>query len=163
MENILRPVAQSCAVSGTRFEPGKTVISILCIDSHGTYQRFDCAEGCEQQLESVHREVCRWRVRIIAPDVSATEKRKEANRSAAELFFALSEKAEDSELTEEEKLLINFLALHLERQRILRGVGSASGQYLHIREKKIFTLPKCKWDAKLIAGMTAHLGPLAKS
>lgn len=162
METILKPVAKACMLTGEVFVCGQTVVSILLHHPDTGYQRLDCTEAAARAYQPEGREVCRWRIRFAAPDTSAHELRKAARQTAEDLFKDLHEKHRVASLQADEALLLNLLATHLERQKVLRGIAAGTPQFLHIREKKTYHLPSCEWDPLALASMLNQLGPLVK-
>lgn len=163
MDTILKAAAKSCVLSGEAFASGQTVVSILVHQVDQGYQRIDCTEAAAQAYKAEGREVCRWRIKFAAPDASAAEQRKEARQTAEELFKDLYRKSQDTPAKKDEALLLNLLATHLERQKVLRSVASGIGQYLHIRDKKTYHLPSSDWNPTDLSAMISQLGPLVKS
>ena len=142
MEMHLQPLAMACAVSEQPFAEGDRVASYLVRATTMEVVRYDLLESAAGQFSPEGFVACRW-VHPFKPR-SANENPDRALKLTAEnLFVTLADPA--TEPTPESTRLMQFLALMLERKKILRPKGrSADGEknrYEHARTKQMFEVP----------------------
>jgi hypothetical protein len=120
MELHLPPSAQSCYVSGEPFVADERIVSLLVRPDGGeTVERFDLREGAEAGFTPPGRVACRWR-HLFTPRSTVNPDRT-LKLTAENLFLTLADPA--NELSVEDTRLVQFLALMLERKRVLRPKG----------------------------------------
>jgi len=88
--------------------------------------------------------LCRWQ-HTTKEAGSDSDGNKQMLQSVEEIFLALnglsdSDVADDTEATEESKAFNYFLAIMLERKRVLRLISAKKGRYRHIKMKKELTV-----------------------
>jgi len=162
MDLNLQPLAISCHVSGLRFEDGQRVASFLVNDpASPEVLRFDLLETEIPKFEPRGTVVCRWVHPFKARrggDIAA----KTLKLTTENLFLTLADPA--TEPTEENTRLLLFLALMLERKKVLRPRGkTADGQrvrYEHARSKQMFELPADELSPEFFVAVQAQLSVL---
>lgn len=155
MEIPMRSVGEACALTGEPFAPGDRVWSLLRRTEDGGLERLDVFERERERLERDGSVICQWGHRIREPETSEAEERKAALQTAEELFLSLYEEP-DGEQTQEEDPGVHearermkfFLALQLERRRVLRPLGR--GLYRHVSLKREFSVPQLELTPDLV-------------
>jgi len=143
MDLNLQPQSSQCHVTGEPFVEGARVASFLVNDPASTgILRFDLLETASASFQAPGPLVCRW-VQPYKPRKSGANPDRALKLTTENLFLTLSDPT--TEPSEENTRLLLFLALMLERKRILKPRGlSADGtrqRYEHARLKQIFELP----------------------
>lgn len=143
MELNLQPLANCSQLSGTPFEDGQRVASLLVNDAKSPeIQRFDILETELESFTAQGTIVCRW-VHPFKQRRSGDNAAKTLKLTTENLFLTLADPA--TEPTEENTRLVLFLALMLERKKVLKPRGkTADGarvRYEHSRSKQLFELP----------------------
>jgi hypothetical protein len=172
----VRPGAKVSTLTGAPFNEGDRIVCLLfATDQPGELGRADLLQQEVETFELRGTLLGRWS-RIVK---SAADEAKEAQQmtiaSAESLFFSLFDEA-DSEVTpsiaEENpadaltmrELLQHFLALLLERRRILRALGARNREgkqlYRHIKEKRDFEVPIRELSPSAIAQLQDVIGEL---
>jgi hypothetical protein len=128
MDIAIRSVGEVSGRSERTFVPGDTVWSYLYRSAEGFIERLDIHSDEREGLELEGPVICRWSQLIKEKDVSEAEERRAALQSADEVFLSLFEENEDGEeqdaaALEARERLKFFLALQLERKRILKPLG----------------------------------------
>ena len=160
MDIVLKSPTSQCAVTGRPFEAGDRVVSVLVRQPDGQFGRLDALASEAGALPAPEGEVlCRW-ARVFQPKAQdAQAAAREMRLSMESLFLSLME---EEPLAEENEDLVRFLALFLERKRILRPgrVPSREGcvAYEHAREKRVFQVPAGELDAAFFMRMQDKLG-----
>jgi hypothetical protein len=143
MEMNLQPLAPTCFVSGETFVDGARVASYL-VRSGAALEivRYDVLETHAGNFLPDGFVACRW-VHAFKPRRAGENPDRALKLTAENLFVALADPS--TEITPENTRLVQFLALMLERKRILRPRGrSSDGQrnrLEHARTKAIFEVP----------------------
>lgn len=141
MELAIRPLGTSCAASARPFAEGDAVVSVLLRLPDGTYERLDCAEDQVGALARPGTPVCRWRqVYKPRPDAGAAARAQKMSAEALLLEVFGSGTEPDPQNLE----LVQFLALFLERRRVLRARGATPEGlriYDHPRLARTFHVP----------------------
>lgn len=140
MEMHLQPLATTCSASGEPFEDGARVASFLVRRGAAMeILRFDVLEKHAATFTPDGIVACRW----VHP-YKARKQGENADRAlkltAEHLFVALADPT--TEPTPENTRLVQFLALMLERKKILKPRGKstdgARNRYEHAKSKQIF-------------------------
>jgi hypothetical protein len=172
----VRPGAKASTMSGNPFSEGDRIVCLLfATDQPGELGRADLLEAELETFKLTGTLLGRWS-RIVK---SAADEAKEAQRmtaaSAESLFFSLFDdvEAEVVAVAEEvdpqqaqalREVLQHFLALLLERRRILKAVGRRSLEgkqsYWHPKEKRSFEVPICELSPTSIAQIQDVIGEL---
>ena len=139
----LQPLATTCFVSGQPFAEGDRVASFLVRTSTMEIVRYDLAEAGAAQFTPEGFIACRW-VQIFKPRKATDSDTARALKLSAEnLFLTLADPA--NELNTESTRLVQFLALMLERKKLLRPRGrNADGTknvFEHARTKQLLEVP----------------------
>ena len=163
MELHLNASADTCFISGSPFSEGDRVVSFLVRDDAGEYSRFDCLESLEREKSPQGEILCRW-TRTFKPVAAATDHDKELKMSAETLFLSLTDEEPEGDGPDENADLKRFLALMLERKRVLknRGTGREGGtiRYEHMPSKQMIEIPGGEMDAAFFMNMRDKLGVL---
>lgn len=141
MELNLQPRASSCFVSGRPFSEGDRVASLLSMTDSGAVLRYDALEANADQVVPQGYVACRW-VQVFKPQPKEGSADRALKLTAENLFLTLADPS--TEATPETDRLVRFLALLLERKRLLRPRGrSPEGRdlYEHSRTKQLFQVP----------------------
>jgi hypothetical protein len=144
MDLHLPSMASSCFVSGNPFVEDERVVSrLLRRDEDGEVVRVDVQAPAEEKLElPAGRVACRW-VQVFKPKVAEENPDKELKLTAENLFLTLADPG--NELSEEDARLVQFLALMLERKKLIRPQGrSEEGDkevYIHRGTKNRYEVP----------------------
>jgi len=161
MEMILQPRAAACFVSGQSFRDGDRVASLLSRTDKGEVTRYDALESQAGLLRPEGFVACRW-VQVYREHARAGDPARALKLSAENLFLTLADPA--TEATPETARLVRFLALLLERKRVLRQRGrTPDGQrdlYEHSRPKQLFEVPAIELGPEFFVAVREQLGVL---
>jgi hypothetical protein len=139
MEMHLQPLATNCFVSGESFVEGARVASFLVRLASMEIVRYDVLETSAPQFAPEGFIACRW-VHAYKPRRAGENPERELKLTAENLFVALADPL--TEPTPDNTRLVQFLALMLERKKLLRPRGrSADGEknlYEHAKTKQMF-------------------------
>lgn len=143
MEMHLQPLATTCFVSGEPFADGARVASYLVRRGAAMeIVRYDLLEAHMANFAPDGIVACKW-VHPFKPRRAGENTDRTLKLTAENLFVALADPT--TEPTPENTRLVQFLALMLERKKILRPKGrSADGErnrYEHAKSKAIFEVP----------------------
>jgi hypothetical protein len=143
MEMHLQPQGATCFVSGEPFVEGTRVASYLArVGAALEIVRYDVLETHAGGFTPEGQIACRW-VHAYKPRKEGENQDKALKLTAENLFVTLADP--QTEPTVENTRLVQFLALMLERKRILKPKGrSADGlrnRYEHAKSKQIFEVP----------------------
>ena len=138
----LQPRGTACFVSGQPFTAGDRVASFLVRSTTLEVVRYDVLEAQAGGFAPEGFVACRW-VQAYKPRPAGENADRELKLTAENLFLTLSDPT--TEATPESTRLVQFLALMLERKRILKPKGrSADGEknlYEHARTKQLIEVP----------------------
>ncbi|MGA3008159.1 MAG: hypothetical protein ABSE59_09740 [Opitutaceae bacterium] len=161
MELILQPRAQACQVSGQPFADGDRVASFLVRGADGAVARCDVLAAQAAEFSPSGFVVCRW-VQVFKPMAKGEDSGRQLKLTAENLFLTLADPA--TELAPENTRLVQFLALLLERKRILRPKGrTADGErqrFEHARTKQLYEVPAGELTPEFFAAIQEQLGTL---
>lgn len=140
MDLHLQPLATACFVSGELFTEGARVASYLVrVGAAMEIVRYDVLETQAGSFVPEGTVACRW-VHPFKPRRAGENPDRALKLTAENLFVTLADPT--TERTPENVRLVQFLALMLERKRILRPRGkSADGHWLryeHAKSKVLF-------------------------
>ena len=142
MEMHLQPLAITCFVSGEPFVEGARVVSQLVRNAAMEIVRYDVLETHAANFAPEGFVACRW-VQIFKARRGDENADRTLKLTAENLFVTLADPT--TEPTPDNTRLVQFLALMLERKRILRPRGrSADGArtlFEHARTKQMFEVP----------------------
>jgi hypothetical protein len=161
MELNLQARALSCRVSGQPFQEGDRVASLLVRTEAGQVVRYDALEANAAALQPEGFVACRW-VQAFKPQPKGENRERTLKLTAESLFAALADPS--TEPTPENDRLVRFLALLLERKRILRprGPAPAPGRdlYEHARTKQTFEVPAIELTPEFFIAVQGQLSVL---
>jgi hypothetical protein len=161
MELNLQPRALSCFVSGEPFREGDRVVSLLARSDAGAVVRYDALEANAASLAPEGFVACSW-VQVFKPQPKDGNRDRALRLTAETLFLTLADPS--TEATPETARLVRFLALLLERKRLLRPRGrSPSGEgdlYEHGRTKQVFTVPPIELTPEFFVAVREQLSVL---
>ena len=161
MELNLQPRALSCFVSGEPFREGDRVTSVLVRADSGAIVRHDALEANAASLEPQGFVACSW-VQAFKPQPKDGNRDRALKLTAENLFLTLADPS--TEATPETARLVRFLALLLERKRLIRPRGkSPSGEgdlYEHGRTKQMFTVPDIELTPEFFVAVREQLSVL---
>jgi hypothetical protein len=152
MDISIRSVGEASAVSGEAFKPGDRVWSCLFRSPEGLVERIDVLEAERESLEVGEQVLCKWSHTIKPRKESEAEARRAALESADDVFLSLFEDPEGEEsadqLEETRDRLKFFLALQLERKRVLKPLGNR--RFKHMSSGREVTVPELEVTPELI-------------
>ena len=161
MELNLQPRAGSCCVSGHPFREGDRVASLLVRRETGEVARYDALESQAGALKPEGSPVCSW-VQVFKVHPRPGDAGRALKLTAENLFLALADPA--TEASPETERLVRFLALLLERKRLLRPRGrTADGRrdlFEHARTRQRFEVPAIELSPEFFSAVRAQLGVL---
>lgn len=162
MDLQLQPLATQCAVSGEPFTAGVRVASHLVrMGAALEIMRFDVLEAHLEGFRPEGFVACRW-VQPFKPRRAGENPDRALKLTAENLFVTLADPT--TEPTPENTRLLQFLALMLERKKILRPRGpSADGlrqRYEHAKSKAIFEVPAGELTAEFFVAVQEQLSVL---
>jgi hypothetical protein len=142
MEMHLQPHSTTCFVSGEPFVEGARVVSHLVRSATMEIVRYDVLEPHTANFTPPGFVACRW-VHVFKPRRGDENPDRSLKLTAENLFVTLADPT--TEPTPENTRLVQFLALMLERKKILRPRGrSADGArnlFEHAKTKQMFEVP----------------------
>jgi hypothetical protein len=141
MDLPLQPPATACFLTQQPFVEGQRVASFLVRGKTGEVMRYDIVESEREKFEWEGSLVCTW-VRAYKPRKAGENPDRELKLTAEALFLTLADPA--TEATPENTRLLQFLALMLERKRVLKPKGrSRDGTkniFEHAKTKQLFEI-----------------------
>ena len=142
MDMQLQPLASACHVTGQPFVEGNRVASHLVSRKTGEVVRYDLLESENGHFAADGVVACRW-VQIFKLRKANENPDRALKLTAETLFLTLADPT--SEPTPESTRLLQFLALMLERKRVLRPKGRTTdglrNLYEHAKTKQVFEVP----------------------
>jgi hypothetical protein len=143
MEMNLPPLAVACFLTGEPFADGQRVASHLVRDAKSPdVVRYDVLESAVAGFNPPGFVACRW-VQPFKPRREGENPERAMKLTAENLFVTLADPI--TEPTAENTRLLQFLALLLERKRLLRPKGrTPDGEksiYEHAKTKQLFEVP----------------------
>jgi hypothetical protein len=161
MELNLQPRAPGCAVTGRPFEEGDRVASLLVRRESGEVVRYDALEASAGDLRPEGFVACRW-VQVFKPLAKLENPERALKLTAETLFLTLADPSTAE--TPETARLVRFLALLLERKKVLRPRGrSPDGTrelYEHARSKQRHEVPAIDLGPEFFAAVREQLSVL---
>jgi len=142
MELTLQPLASSCCISGKPFGEGDRIASHLVRGALLEIRRYDLLEDHRDGFYPDGVVACRW-VHVFKPRAKEENRDRALKLTAETLFLALADPA--TEPTPENVRLVQFLALMLERKKLLRSRGrtadGAKNRLEHMKSRQIYEVP----------------------
>lgn len=155
MELSIKTVGECSSISGVPFAVGDEVWSYLYRGGEGQIERADvlAQERGDLQLEGGF--LCRWCHRIRERGATEAELRREALQNSEAVFLSLYEEGGEEAAAPESGLtraqLKFFLAVQLERKRVLRHLGP--GRYRHVALKRVFEVEEFPFTPELVSAL----------
>ncbi|MEY2878603.1 MAG: hypothetical protein RLZZ15_983 [Verrucomicrobiota bacterium] len=160
MEMHLQPLATMCFVTGQPFAAGDRVASFLVRGATLEIVRYDVGAAREAEFTPAGFVACRW-VHAFKPRGQENADRA-LKLSAENLFVTLADPM--NELNAESTRLVQFLALMLERKKVLRPKGaSPDGEknlFEHAKTKQVFAVPAGELTAEFFVAVQEQLSVL---
>jgi hypothetical protein len=165
MEMHLQPLATTCFVSGETFVDGVRVASYLVRNGAALeIVRYDLLETNAATFAPDGSVACKW-VHAFKTRRSGENPDRALKLTAENLFVALADPT--TEPTPENTRLVQFLALMLERKKILRPKGltsdGARNRYEHAKSKAIFEVPAGDLTPEFFVAVQEQLSVLVGS
>lgn len=162
MDLNLQPPAAVCRATHEPFTAGQRVVSFLVRDpAQPEILRHDVAETALGQFSPGGQVVCRW-VHAYKPRRAGENPDRALKLTAETLFLTLADPATES--TVENARLLQFLALMLERKRVLKPRGrSADGERLrleHVKTKQVYEVPAGELTPEFFVQVQSQLSVL---
>lgn len=162
MELNLQPLAPVCFVTGKSFEEGERVVSFLVRSETSTeVVRYDVLESARGEFTPPGFIACSWG-HVFKPRKTGENPERELKLTAENLFLTLADPA--VEIAPENERLVQFLALMLERKKILRpkSRGTAGGRdvFEHAKTKQLYHVPAGELSPEFFASIQEQLGAL---
>ncbi|HEX2101819.1 MAG TPA: hypothetical protein VHF69_14195 [Candidatus Synoicihabitans sp.] len=162
MELNLPALASRCQVCGEAFVDGERVVSVLVrLDAGEAVQRFDLRVAQEKEFQPPGRVACRW-VHTFKARVAGENPERELKLTAENLFMTLADPA--TEASADNVRLLQFLALMLERKRVLKPRGrspdGARNVYEHAKTKLRYEVPVGELDPAFFTSVQEQLSVL---
>ena len=163
MELNLQPLAPACRVSSRPFAEGDRVVSYLVRAAANEAVRHDVLAGEDANFHLEGAVLCRW-VHRFKPKKAGENPDRLLKLTAENLFLTLADPA--NEPSPVNTPLLQFLALMLERKRLLRPRGqTADGErnlYEHLRTHQLYEIPAGDLSPEFFVKIREQLGMLIK-
>jgi hypothetical protein len=161
MEMHLQPLATACFITGEPFVEGARVASYLVRGASLEIARYDVLEASAPQFAPEGFIACRW-VHPYKPRRAGENADRTLKLTAENLFVTLADPT--TEPTPETVRLVQFLALMLERKKILkpRGKSADGGKNLleHTKTKQMFEVPAGELTPEFFVAVQQQLSVL---
>ena len=161
MELNLQPQATTCFVSGQPFADGDRVASYLVRGATMEVVRHDVAATSMADFQPEGVVACRW-VHLFKARAKDENSDRALKLTAENLFMTLVDPM--TEQTTETVRLVQFLALMLERKKILRPKGRSADReknvFEHARTEQLIEVPVGELDATFFIAIQEQLSVL---
>jgi hypothetical protein len=158
MELTLHPSAKTCRASGREFAEGDRVVSHLVREATGEVGRHDVLASEDAAYVKPAFVFCSWTV-SYKPRRHDENPGRTLKLTAENLFVTLGDPA--AEPNPANTPLLQFLALLLERKRLIRPRGlTPDGErqiYEHARSHQLYEIPVGKLDAEFFIRIQGQL------
>jgi hypothetical protein len=158
MELTLHPAAKTCRASGREFAEGDRVVSHLVREANGEIGRHDVLASEDAAYVKPSFVFCSWTV-TYKPRRGDENPGRALKLTAENLFVTLGDPA--AEPNAANTPLLQFLALLLERKRLLRPRGLTPGGerqvYEHMRSHQLYEIPVGTLDAEFFIRIQSQL------
>ncbi|MEX0330108.1 MAG: hypothetical protein AB3N64_01680 [Puniceicoccaceae bacterium] len=159
MDIAIRSVGKVSGHSEAPFSAGDIVWSYLYRTKEGFIDRLDILEEERDDVQLEGAVICRWSQQIKEKETSEAEEKRAALQSADEIFLSLFEEPVDGGdeglVDETRDRLKFFLALQLERKRILKRLGGQ--RFRHMPTKRELTVPELEISPELITAFQEEI------
>lgn len=162
MELNLQPLATSCFVTGKAFAEGDRVLSFLVRNATSDeVMRYDVLESARAEFTVPGFVACSWG-HVFKPRKANENPERELKLTAENLFVTLADPT--VELAPENERLVQFLALMLERKKLLRPKGRAAdgvrNLFEHAKTKAIYAVPAGELNPEFFMAIQEQLSVL---
>jgi hypothetical protein len=162
MDLNLQPLAPACVISGDHFSPGERVASFLVRHAQsGEIVRYDMKEEAAATFVPSGPVACRWVKHVKARGADEHPDRT-MKLTAENLFVTLADPATDP--SPDNVRLVQFLALLLERKKVLRPKGlnhdRTKNVYERAKSKELFEVPVADYTPAFFREVQAQLSVL---
>jgi hypothetical protein len=161
MEMNLQPLALVSRASSRPFADGDRVVSYLVRGAGREMVRHDLHAGEDATFQAEGSVLCRW-VHVFKPKPKDENPERVLKLTAENLFLTLADPA--TEPNPANTPLLQFLALMLERKRLLRPRGrTADGErnlFEHLRTHQMYEIPAGDLTPEFFARIREQLGVL---
>ena len=161
MDLILQPQANACYVSSAPFAEGDRVVSMLVRDNNPGVTRYDLLEDRSQGFTPDGVVACRW-MHVFKPRPKGENQDRALKLTAETLFLALADPS--TEPTPDNVRLVQFLALMLERKKILRDRGPAEDRsrtrFEHRKSRQVYEVPAGELTPEFFVAVQQQLNVL---
>lgn len=161
MDIAFKSVGEASALSGQPFQPDDAVWSCLVRGPDGVLDRVDVLQSERESLQLEGSVICQWGHRIRRRDQSEAEEKRAALQSAEEIFLSLFDgdsgegQSGQGIIEETRERLQFFLALQLERKRVLRAVGRR--RYRHVPSGREFEVPDMEITPEMLTRFNTEI------
>jgi hypothetical protein len=163
MEMNLQPLALTCRASGRAFADGDRVVSYLVRTPQGEMARYDLLAAEDANFHPEGFVFCRW-INVFKPRPKEENRDRALKLTAENLFVTLADPP--NEPNPVNTPLLQFLALLLERKRILRPRGrTPDGERSlleHARTHQMYEIPAGELSPEFFVKIREQLGGLIK-
>jgi len=164
MELSLQPLAAVSRVSSRPFSEGDRVVSYLVRSVTNEIERHDVLAAEDADFRPAGFVFCRW-AQLFKPRQLEDNPERTLKLTAENLFLTLADPA--NEPNPANTPLLQFLALMLERKRLLRprGVTADGGRNLfeHAKTHQMYEIPAGELTAEFFVKIQEQLGLLVGS
>ncbi len=161
MELTLHSIATKCFVSGRDLVEGERVASYLVREANGEVARRDLFESEDGRFMPPAFVYCRW-VTAYKPRRADENQALALKLTAESLFLTLA--APEADKSETNTPLLQFLALMLERKKLIKPRGlSEDGErqvYEHRATHQLYEVPVGNLNVEFFQKIQEHLGVL---
>lgn len=162
MELTLHPIATKCFVSSRDFAENDRVVSYLVRETTGEVARRDLLESEDGRFMPPAFVYCRWVVAFKHRKATDDDSARMLKLTAENLFLTLA--APEADKSETNTPLLQFLALMLERKKLIKRVGlTEDGErdiYEHRATHQLYEVPVGNLDVAFFQKIQEHLGVL---
>lgn len=164
MELNLHPLATKCYVSGRDFAEGERVVCFLVREADGLTGRRDVIESEAANMQAPAEIFCRWVINY-KPRKAGENADRTLKMTAETLFVTLADPTNPPDETNTP--LLQFLALMLERKKILKPRGQtpdrARNVFEHARSHQMYEIPVGDLNAEFFQKIQGQLDVLVGS
>lgn len=162
MELNLQPLATSCFVTGKPFGEGERVLSFLVRnETSDEVVRYDVLEAAKTDFTVPGFVACSWG-HVFKPRKAGENPERELKLTAENLFVTLADPT--IEIAPGNERLVQFLALMLERKKLLRPKGrTADGVrnlFEHAKTKLMYAVPAGELSPEFFMAIQEQLSVL---
>ncbi len=158
MELNLHPIATQCCASARPFAEGDRVVCYLVREPDGLTGRRDLLESEDAAWAKPAEIYCRWMV-IFKPRTGEENADRTLKLTAETLFLTLADPANPPD--ESNTPMLQFLALMLERKKLLKSRGYTADKtrqiYEHMPSHQRYEVPVGQLDAAFFVKIQSQL------